>query len=67
MGKAIYLDVADRKVLATKITYDDLVKLYQQYIEKYDKVPVFSKCNAEHNMPGQNLIKKKLTILHMMI
>lgn len=58
MGKAIYLDVADRKVLATRITYEDLVILYNQYIEKYGKVPVFSKCNAEHNMPCQNLIKR---------
>lgn len=37
MGKAIYLDVADRKVLATKITYDDLVILYQQYIKNITK------------------------------
>lgn len=58
MGKAIYLDVADRKVLATKITYDDLVILYQQYIKKYGEVPIFSKCNAKHNMPCQNIIKR---------
>ena len=58
MGKVVYLDVADKKVLATKVTYDDLVILYNQYIEKYGKVPRFDKCNAEHNMPCQNTIKK---------
>lgn len=58
MGKAVYLDVAGRQVLATQVTYEDLVILYNQYIKKYGEVPVFSKCNAEHNMPCQNIIKK---------
>ncbi len=35
MGKAVYLDVSDKKVLATKITYNDLIILYKQYIDKY--------------------------------
>ncbi len=58
MGKLIYLDIEDRKVLATKITYEDLIILYNQYIKKYEKIPRFDKCNAEHNMPCQNIIKK---------
>lgn len=58
MGKAIYLDVADRKVLATQITYEDLVILYNQYIEKYGKVPVLSLCNAKHNMPQDGIIRR---------
>ncbi|MFQ7208597.1 MAG: zinc-ribbon domain-containing protein [Coprococcus sp.] len=58
MGKEIYLDVADRKVLATKITYEDLKILYQQFIDKYGRVPVFTMCNEKHNMPCQNQIKK---------
>ena len=29
------LDVAGRQVLTTEVTYDDLVILYEQYIEKY--------------------------------
>lgn len=58
MGKFIYLDVAGREVLATKITYNDLIILYEQFIEKYGKVPSLVECNAEHNMPCSSLIKK---------
>ena len=58
MGKAIYLDVADRKVLATQVTYEDLVILYNQYIEKYGEVPVFSKCDSKHNMPQGRIINR---------
>ena len=61
MGKAIYLDVADRKVLTTQITYDDLVILYKQYIEKYGEVPTFSKCNSKHNMPQGRIINRVIS------
>ena len=42
MGKAVYLNVSDNKVLATKITYNDLIILYKQYIDKYGSVPMIS-------------------------
>lgn len=42
MGKAVYLNVSDKKVLATKITYNDLIILYKQYIDKYGSVPMIS-------------------------
>lgn len=58
MGKAVYLDVADRKVLETEITYDDLVVLYNQYIEKYNEVPLYSKCDSKHNMPQGRIINR---------
>lgn len=58
MGKAIYLDVADRKVLATQVTYEDLVILYNQYIEKYGEVPVYAKCDSKHNMPQGRIINR---------
>lgn len=58
MAQAKYLDVADRKVSTTKITYDDLVILYKQYIEKYGEVPIFSKCDSNHNMPQGKIINR---------
>lgn len=58
MGKPIYLDVGNKKVLTTKITYDDLVVLYKQYIEKYGEVPLFSKCDSKHNMPQGRIINR---------
>ena len=60
MGKAVYLDVADRKVLATKVTYEDLIILYNTYIEKYDEVPLFAKCDSKHNMPQGRIINRVL-------
>lgn len=60
MGKAVYLDVSDRKVLATQVTYEDLIILYNTYIEKYGEVPLFAKCDSKHNMPQGRIINKVL-------
>lgn len=57
MGKH-YLNVDGKKVLTTEITYEDLVMLYKQYIEKFNEVPVFSKCNLKNNMPQGRIINK---------
>lgn len=59
MGKH-YLNVDGKKVLTTEITYEDLVMLYKQYIEKFNEVPVFSKCNLKNNMPQGRIINKIL-------
>ena len=58
MGQAKFLDVNGRQVLTTEVTYDDLVILYNQYIEKYGEVPIFSKCDAKHNMPQGRIINR---------
>ena len=58
MAQAKNLDVGGRQVLTTKVTYDDLVILYKQYIEKYGEVPIFSKCDAKHNMPQGRIINR---------
>ena len=59
MGKH-YLNVDGRKVVTTEITYDDLIKLYEQYIEKFNEVPVFSKCTLQNNMPQGRIINRIL-------
>lgn len=58
MGQPIYLNVGNRKVLTTTVTYDDLIVLYKQYIEKYGEVPTFSSCDSKHNMPQGRIIKR---------
>ena len=59
MGKH-YLNVDGRKVVTTEIIYDDLIKLYEQYIEKFNEVPVFSKCTLQNNMPQGRIINRIL-------
>lgn len=50
--------VGDKYVNTTEVTYDDLVILYKQYIEKYGEVPIFSKCDMKHNMPQGRIINR---------
>lgn len=54
------LVVGDRNVQSTKITYNDLIILYQQYINTYEEVPVYSKCDSKHNMPQGRIITRLL-------
>lgn len=58
MYQGKFLDVSGRQVLTTEVTYDDLVILYKQYIEKYGEVPIFSKCDTKHNMPQGRIINR---------
>lgn len=58
MGQPKYLDVDGRQVLTTKVTYEDLVILYNQYIDTYGEVPIYSKCDAKHNMPQGRIINR---------
>lgn len=60
MGKIILLNVGDKEVETTKVTYEDLIILYKQYIEKYGEVPVYSKCDSKHNMPQGRIINRIL-------
>lgn len=60
MGKAVLLKVGNKYVPSVKITYDDLVILYKQYIDTYNEVPVYSKCDSEHNMPQGRIITRVL-------
>lgn len=52
------LIVGDRRVNTTDITYEDLIILYRQYIEKYGEVPIFSKCDMKHNMSQGRIINR---------
>ena len=50
--------VGNKYVNTSEVTYDDLVILYKQYIERYGEVPIFSKCDMKHNMPQGRIINR---------
>ena len=54
------LKVGDKEVQSTKVTYEDLVILYKQFIDTYGEVPVYSKCDSKHNMPQGRIINRVL-------
>lgn len=56
MGTPVKLKVGNKEVTSTEVTYEDLVILYQQYIDTYNEVPVYSKCDSKHNMPQGRII-----------
>lgn len=60
MGKAVPLKVGNKYVPSIEVTYDDLVILYKQYIDTYNEVPVYSKCDLKHNMPQGRIINRVL-------
>ena len=60
MATPVKLKVGNKEVKSTEVTYDDLVILYQQYIDVYDEVPVYSKCDSKHNMPQGRIITRVL-------
>lgn len=55
-----YLNVDGKSVSTTELTYEDLIKLYTQYIEKFNEIPIFSKCTLKNNMPQGRIINKIL-------
>lgn len=57
---SVILKIKDKEVESTKITYDDLIELYKQYIETYGEVPVYAKCDKKHNMPQGRIITRVL-------
>jgi hypothetical protein len=60
MGKTILLKVGNKYIPSVEVTYDDLVILYKQYIDVYNEVPIYSKCDSKHNMPQGRIINRVL-------
>ena len=56
----VLLNVVGRKIKATEITYDDLVILYRQFVNKYGVVPTYVLCDSKHNMPQGRIITRLL-------
>ncbi len=60
MSAIIMLKVGAKEVQSIKVTYDDLVILYNQFIDTYGEVPVYAKCDSKHNMPQRRIINRVL-------
>lgn len=56
----VRLKIGDNEKLSTKITYEDLIVLYKQFIYRYGEVPVYSKCDLRHNMPQGRIVNRIL-------
>ena len=54
------LHIDNREVLTSDVTYDDLVKLYHEYIKDHNKVPTMRECVYENNLPQGRIIKRIL-------
>ena len=57
---AVPLNVNGKKVMTVDVTYDDLVWLYQDYINKNGKVPTTDMCLSKNNLPQGRIIKRVL-------
>lgn len=60
MSAIIILKVGNKEIQSTKVTYEDLIILYKQFIDTYGEVPVYSKCDSKHNMPQGRIITRVL-------
>ena len=57
---AIPLNVNGKMVMTVDVTYDDLVWLYQDYINKNGKVPTTNMCLSKNNLPQERIVKRVL-------
>lgn len=60
MSTSIKLKIGNNEVQSTKVTYQDLIILYNQYINTYGEIPIYSKCDSKHNMPQGRIITRVL-------
>lgn len=58
--KSALLNINGAVKNATQITYDDLVILYTQFIEKYGHVPTTAEGLSKYNLPQGRIVKKIL-------
>lgn len=58
--RCVFLSINEQKKIATDIVYDDLVMLYFQFINKYNKIPTVKEMTSKYNMPQQRIINRVL-------
>lgn len=49
----------------TELDYNDLIILYKQFIEKYNKIPTYKELTLKYNMPQPKIMKKILNNQHI--
>lgn len=60
MGVAVNLNVNGKIVPSIQITYEDLIILYEMFIEKYSKVPTTKEMTSKYNLPQQRIVNRIL-------
>lgn len=58
---AVQLRVGDRFVKSTEVTYEDLVTLYQSFIDTNGRVPITTDCVGRNNLPQMRIINRVLS------
>ena len=54
------LNVNGEKVCSLELTYDQLVWLYNDYVERTGKIPTTKDCSLKNNLPQQRIVNKIL-------
>lgn len=56
----VNLQIGDRVVKSTEVTYEDLIELYRIFIQKFGHVPITTECTAANNLPQMRIINRVL-------
>lgn len=56
----VILNVDGKEVVSTRITYQDLCRLYEQFVEKNGRVPISSECTVKNNLPQTRIVNRIL-------
>lgn len=62
---SVILKIDGKNVVSTKITYDELVAAYWQFIRLHGAVPISTECVAKNNLPQMRIIKRVLQEQHI--
>ena len=60
MPKIFNLQVGEKMIPTSSLTYDDLVILFKQYINKNNIIPKIEACCVENNLPSYSKVQKIL-------
>lgn len=60
MPKIFNLQVGEKMIPTSSLTYDDLVILFKQYINKNNIIPKIEDCCVENNLPSYSKVQKIL-------
>jgi len=60
MPQPTKLQISNRTVLSSKLNYDDLIILYEQFITTYGRTPSQRYCLSKYNMPTLDMVYRVL-------
>lgn len=65
MPKIFILKIGDKDVPTSKLTYEDLIDLFQQFIKKENRMPSMLELNVKNNLPSYSKVQKILNDKNM--